>query len=145
MLALIGSGLGFFTSFLPSVMKYFQAKQDQRHELMLMDKQLEQQKVAGEQKLDMVVVDAQAREIEALHKEHASITRASSQWVVNLSATVRPLITYFFFLELILLTVALFFKWITSAEYSLIWDEPMQAIWAAVITFWFGQRTFGKK
>ena len=62
MLSLLGSLLGFGTSFLPKVMDYFQDKQDKAHELALMDKQLEQQKVIGAQKLQMVNVEADIRQ-----------------------------------------------------------------------------------
>ena len=46
MLSLLGSVLGFGTSFLPKVMDYFQDKEDKKHELLLMDKQIQQQKFA---------------------------------------------------------------------------------------------------
>ena len=38
MLSLLGSVLGFGTSFLPKVMDYFQDKQDKKHELSLQAK-----------------------------------------------------------------------------------------------------------
>ena len=38
MLSLLGSVLGFGTSFLPKVMDFFQDKQDKAHELNMMDK-----------------------------------------------------------------------------------------------------------
>ena len=43
MITIISSLLGFGSSFLPSVLDFFKEKRDQKHELMLMDKQLEQQ------------------------------------------------------------------------------------------------------
>ena len=57
MLSLIGSLLGFGTSFLPKVLSFFEEKRDQAHELKLMDKQLEQQIKLGEQKLQFINVD----------------------------------------------------------------------------------------
>ena len=73
MLSLLGSVLGFGTSFLPKVMDYFQDKQDKAHELRLMDKQLENQKVLGAQKLQMTHVEADIRESEALLKHDAKL------------------------------------------------------------------------
>lgn len=61
MLSLLGSLLGFGTSFLPKIMDYFQDKQDKKHELQLMDKQLEQQIQIGNQKLELVVVAIRLR------------------------------------------------------------------------------------
>jgi hypothetical protein len=89
MLSLLGSVLGFGTSFLPKILGFFEEKRNQAHELAMMDKQLEQQQQIGAQKPQMVNVDADIRETEALHKEHATITRNASQWCINLSASVR--------------------------------------------------------
>ena len=145
MLSLLGSLLGFGTSFLPKVMDYFQDKSDKKHELAVMEVQIKQQKELAIQKLEMVNVEADIRETEALHKEHASITRKSSQWVINLSSSVRPVITYCLFIEFATLTFLLSGGYIDNGMYSLIWNNEFQAIWAAVVSFWFGQRTFNRK
>ena len=145
MLSLVGSILGFGTSFLPKVLGYFEEKRDQAHELQMMDKQLEQQLQIGKQKMQMMDIDADIRETEALHKEHASITRKSSQWCINLSASVRPIITYCLFIEFAVLTLSVNMDWITAQQYTMIWNEEFQAVWAAVVSFWFGQRSFNRK
>mgnify|MGYP001359869052 FL=1 len=145
MLSLIGSLLGFGTSFLPKVLSFFEEKRDQAHELKLMDKQLEQQIKLGEQKLQFMNVDADIRETEALQKNQAQITVKSSTWVVNLSATVRPVMTYLLFIEFMVLTFMLAFNWIDLQMYDRIWSNEIQAVWAAVVSFWFGQRSFNRK
>ena len=145
MLSLIGSLLGFGTSFLPKVLSFFEEKRDQAHELKLMDKQLEQQIKLGEQKLQFINVDADIRETEALQKNQAQITMKSSTWVVNLSATVRPVMTYLLFIEFMVLTFMLAFNWIDLQMYDRIWSNEIQAVWAAVVSFWFGQRSFYRK
>lgn len=145
MLSILGSVLGFGTSFLPKVLGFFEEKRDQAHELKMMDKQLEQQLQIGVQKLQMVNVDADIRETEVLHKEHASITKKSSQWVINLSASVRPIITYCLFIEFAALTLSVNMDWIGMEQYTMIWNSEFQAIFAAVVSFWFGQRSFNRK
>ena len=145
MLSLVGSILGFGTSFLPKVLGYFEEKRDQAHELQMMDKQLEQQLQIGKQKMQMMNIDADIRETETLHKEHASITSKSSQWCVNLSASVRPIITYCLFIEFAILTLSVNMDWITAQQYTMIWNDELQAVWAAVVSFWFGQRSFNRK
>lgn len=145
MFSLLGSLLGFGTSFLPKVMDYFQDKQDKKHELQLMDKQLEQQIQIGNQKLDMVHVEADIRETEALLKSQTALTKSSSQWITDLAASVRPFITYLLFIEFMALTLLLAGGYIDNAMYSLIWSDEVVGIWAAVISFWFGSRTFNRK
>jgi hypothetical protein len=145
MLSLIGSVLGFGTSFLPKVLGYFEEKRDQAHELSMMDKQLEQQLQIGAQKLQMMDVEADIRETETLHKEHSSITMKASKWCINLSASVRPVITYCLFIEFAVLTLSVNMDWITTQQYMMIWNAEFQAVWAAVVSFWFGQRSFNRK
>ena len=145
MLSLVGSLLGFGTSIIPKVMGYFETKRDQKFELEMMDKQLQNQLELGNQKLQMMNVDADIRETEVLHKEHASITRKASQFWINVSSSVRPLTTYILLIEFMTLTYLLAFDAITTEMYSMIWNEPMQSVWAAVVCFWFGQRTFNRK
>ena len=110
MLSLLGSLLGFGTSFLPKLLGFFEEKRDQAHELKLMDKQLEQQIKLGEQKLQFMNVEADIRETEALQKSQTKMTVKSSQWVINLSSSVRPIMTYLLFLEFMILTFMLAFK-----------------------------------
>jgi hypothetical protein len=145
MLSLIGSVLGFGTSFLPKVLNFFEEKRDQKHELSIMDKQLEQQLQLGQQKMQMINVEADIRETETLHKEHAEITKKSSQWVINLSSSVRPIVTYCLLLELGILTLAVNMDWITIEQYQNIWSEEFQAGFFSVMAFWFGQRSFNRK
>ena len=145
MLSLLASLLGFGTSFLPKLLGFFEEKRDQAHELKLMDKQLEQQIKLGEQKLQFMNVEADIRETEALQKSQTKMTVKSSQWVINLSSSVRPIMTYLLFLEFMILTFMLAFNSIDLEMYNRIWSNEIQAVWAAVVSFWFGQRSFNRK
>jgi len=145
MLTLLGSLLGFGTSFLPKVMNFFKEKRDQAHELNMMDKQLEQQIKMGAQRIEMSHVDADIRESEALLKHDAAITKKADQWVINLAASVRPVITYLFFIEFFALTVAVNMDWMTTVQYAEIWNDPTQALFGTVVCFWFGSRTFARQ
>lgn len=126
-------------------MGYFETKRDQKFELQMMDKQLQNQLKLGEQKMQMMNIDADIRETETLHKEHASITRKASQFWINVSSSVRPTMTYLLFIEFVTLTYLLAFDMINMDMYRLIWNEPMQGVWSAVVCFWFGSRTFNRK
>lgn len=146
MITLISSLLGFGTSFLPKILGFFEEKRDQAHELRMMDKQLEMQIQLGNQKMQMMNIEADIRETETLHKEHAQITKKGSQWVINLSSTVRPIITYAMFVSYTSLTIMLAFDYIDAEMFALLWAvDGMAPIWAACISFWFGQRTFNRK
>jgi hypothetical protein len=145
MLSIVGSLIGFGSSFLPKVMDYFQDKQDKAHELSLQDKVLESQLKLGVQKLEATKLEGDTKEIEVIHKEHRDITLKASPFFVNLSASVRPVITYFFFLEFVLLTLAVFQGWISNEQFQLLWSPEMSGVWSGVICFWFGSRSFNRK
>ena len=149
MLSLLGTLLGFGTSFLPKVMDYFQDRSDKKHELMVMEVQIKQQKELAIQKLEMVNVEADVREIEALQK---SMQPTGVKWVDGLRGSVRPVITYAFFLLFCFVEVSAYLALTASGVSGLdavnaVWDEDTKALFAAVIAFWFGGRAVarGKK
>ena len=130
---------------MPKVLDYFQDRQDKKHELAMQDKILEQQIQLGKQKLHHLVVDSEIREIESLHKEQTQITKKASQFWINVSSSVRPVMAYLLFGEFLTLTFLLAFDAISMEMYTMIWNEPMQGVYSAIICFYFGQRSFNKK
>ena len=146
MLSLLGSLLGFGTSFLPKVMDYFQDKSDKKHELLVMEVQIKQQKELAVQKLEMVNVEADIREIEALQK---SMQPTGVKWVDGLRGSVRPVITYAFFLLFCFVEISAYLALTASGVSGLdalnaVWDEDTKALFAAVIAFWFGGRAINR-
>jgi hypothetical protein len=146
MLSLLGSLLGFGTSFLPKVMDYFQDRSDKKHELAVMEVQIRQQKELASQKLEMVNVEADIREVEALQK---SMQPTGVKWVDGLRGSVRPVITYAFFLLFCFVEISAYLALTASGISGLdalnaVWDEDTKALFAAVIAFWFGGRAISR-
>jgi hypothetical protein len=147
MLTLIGSLLGFVSSLFPDLLKLFRERQDRQHELAILDRQMEMMRSGHQQRLEEIQVQADIAESRALYK---SAVPTGVKWVDALAGTVRPVITYAFF--------ALFAAVKGSALYVLIavegmllaqalpqiWDPETQALFAAVMSFWFGQRALAK-
>tara|TARA_R100001594_G_scaffold31269_2_gene58269 strand:+ start:356 stop:781 length:426 start_codon:yes stop_codon:yes gene_type:complete len=138
--------MGFGTSFLPKVMDFFQDKQDKKHELAVMEVQIRQQKELASQKLEAINVEADIREIESLHK---SMQPTGVKWIDGLRGSVRPVITYAFFGLFIFVEVSAYLS-LTAAGVSgldavnAVWDEETKALFAAVISFWFGGRAISR-
>lgn len=145
MLSLFGSLLGFGTSFLPKIMDYFQDKQDKAHELSMLAAQTDAQVRLEGVRLQAMNVEADIRESEALLKHDAKLNSRASQWVVNLAASVRPVLSYLFFIEFFVLTLCVNMGWMDLKQYTAIWNTEMQAIFAAVVSFWFGSRTMARR
>ncbi len=136
MSALIGSLAGFLSSFIPELFHFLRDSKDKEHELRLIDRQIEAIKIQGSSRLDEIQIKAEAEESKYLYLQ---ASYCNIKWVDGLSALVRPLITYTFFLLYIALKVAIFHK---SGNHAIIWTSEDQGIFCAVIGFWFGQRSF---
>jgi len=127
-------------------MDYFQDKQDKKHELAIMEVQIRQQKELAVQKLEMVNVEADIREVEALQK---SVQNTGVKWIDGLRGSVRPVITYAFFGLFLFVEVSAYLALTASGISSLdavqlTWDDQTQALFAAVISFWFGGRAINR-
>tara|TARA_R110000824_G_scaffold242700_2_gene431377 strand:+ start:358 stop:780 length:423 start_codon:yes stop_codon:yes gene_type:complete len=140
MLTLLGSVLGFGTSFLPRVMDYFQDKADKKHELEIMTRQAEIQ-------LDKTAIDANIREVETIHEHDASLDGGG--FVNAIRASVRPVITYLFMALFIGVEVTTYYLLIQNGvapgdALVAAWDDQVMAMWASILAFWFGGRQFKK-
>jgi len=161
MLTLLSTLIGFLSSGLPKVIDFFQDKSDKRHELELARMQTErelnlaeigyqaQQKVE-EIKLEQTQVEGFYAERQSLYQHDIEIGKGAAQWVINMRAMVRPTITFGLFALLVIVDIAgIAYAWAHGADFKVmmdtVWDDETQAIWASIISFWFGSQAFGKK
>ena len=107
MLELLGGGvlgglIGGIFRLAPEVLKYFDKKNERQHELAMFDKQCELEKERGAQKLaeigaqreaavDSGVMDA----FNAAINQQSEMVKAAGGWAASLSASVRPMMTYY--------------------------------------------------
>jgi hypothetical protein len=156
---------------LPKILEYFQDKSDKSHELKLAQMQTERElqlAAAGfvaQQRIEEIKFDeiktqteadtrqsligAQQAEMSAIYAHDAALGEGTSQWMKNLRASVRPVITYGFFFLLVAIDATLAYKGLTSGiEFNTLadqlWDNETQALFASIIVFYFGGRAFGK-
>lgn len=144
MITLIGALLGFVSSAFPDVLKLWKDSKTQKHELEMLKIQMEQQRQGHLQKIEMVQANADIAESKALYRTYHS----GIGWVDALNGTVRPVLAYsFFFLYASM-------KWAQISalpdtisianSLPLIWTIEDQAIFAGIISFYFGQRAMHK-
>lgn len=159
MIALLSALLGFLSSGTPEFIKLFREGKDRQHEIALMTLQMEydREKLAiareGEQlaraaRLQEIELHADIAESQALN-ERVKDHRVGVMWVDGLAGSVRPLITYLFFLlygvtkwaqfELLMRASAS-----TQEAVAQLWTEDDMAIFTAIIAFWFGQRMISR-
>ena len=148
MLTLLGSLLGFITSAFPQLLGLIKDWQDRKHELAILDRQMEMQRQGHTQRLEEIAVAADIAEAQALYRHDAQVSRV--KWVDGLRSSVRPMITYAFFLLFaavkgsgLYLLIAV--EGLVLAEaLPRIWDDETAALFAAVVSFWFGARSLAK-
>lgn len=142
MITLLSSLLGFFGSAFPDFLKLFKDNQDKKHELKVLELQLQQQAQGHQNKLEEIRASADISESQALYKTYST----GIHWVDALNGTVRPVLAYAFF-ALYALTKLLQFSLIDPtipASIYILWQEEDQAIFAGIISFYFGQRAMAK-
>lgn len=149
MLTIIGSLIGFGSSFLPSVLDFFKQKEDNKQELALMDKQAELTRITAEFERDKAQVQALSAETVALYQQAS--TEKNDGWVGAYRASVRPTISYLFLLFYIGIKSAALFGMIQyegmliKDALPLVWSNEVDSpILASIISFYFGSRMFRK-
>ncbi len=171
MLTLLSTLISFLMGGLPKILDFFQDKSDKSHELKLAAMQTERemkmleagyvaQQRIEEIRLDEIktetasadrqaLIQAQQAEMQALYAHDMSLNEGTSQWMKNLRAGVRPIITFGFFFLLVFVDVGLFsYGWYRGTDFKelaeMLWDSETQALFASIIAFHFGGRAFGK-
>ena len=148
MLSVIGSLLGFASSAAPAVADHFRAKQNQKFELAKMEKMAQLRAAGFDQEYRMYETKADDNEHARLVAHDISIN-GNTGIISGLQRSVRPVITYAFFALFVTIEVTLLNEALSSgAEFSeainVLWDEDTKAIFAAIISFWFGSRAIDK-
>jgi hypothetical protein len=147
---------------LPKLLNFFQDRSDKAHEIELAKMQTERelqmlergyiaQARIEEIRSDQIQMETQAVERSAMYQHDIEIGKGASQWIINLRASVRPMVTYLFVLLLIIVDIAsIWWAWSVGAPFAesvtMIFDDQEMQILASIIAFWFGTQAFnGKK
>jgi hypothetical protein len=165
MLTIFSTVFGFLAPFLPEVLKYFNRKQDNAHELSVMDLRLKH--AAAEHLWKMEEIDAKAdiAEAQAIRQPQQSFGvqvldaakgHGFGGWLIGpafylfvildwLCGMVRPTVTYAMVAFYMAVKAALV-QSATSAGVSMqaalinVWGEQDWAVLVLVLSYWFGQR-----
>ena len=142
MITLLGSLLGFLVSIFPEVMKYFNKKKDLSHELAVLDRQLDSMREGHFMRVQEITIQGQQQEQVALLE---SVQPSKVRWIEGLSSSVRPVLTYAFFLLYATVKIAQVLalretgaSWISGVLQ--VWGVEDETLLVAVLSFWFGSR-----
>tara|TARA_A200000159_G_scaffold1469_1_gene1640 strand:- start:2379 stop:2840 length:462 start_codon:yes stop_codon:yes gene_type:complete len=146
---LLGSVLGFGGSVVPAITDHFKTKATNKFELQKMEKMAELRAAGFDHEMKMFETQAADKEHDRLIQHDISINQGTGI-IAGLQKSVRPVITYCFFglfavIEVTLLMEALEKGTDFSEAIGILWDDDTKAIFAAIISFWFGSRAIDKQ
>jgi len=155
MLELLGLFGGGLFRLLPSVLDFFHKKQELAHELALLDKQMELDRMHADQKLAEIAAQSEGRTEGAWSDALAEAIRGQAaptgiRWVDALSASVRPVLTYWWAIGLYTTykSITIYLALLSNAGLvvvaGLLVTEFDRAVIGSVISFWFVDRALRK-
>jgi hypothetical protein len=154
---ILGGIFGGIFRLAPEVLKFFDKKNERTHELAMFQEQCKLEQLRGEQKLaeigaqreatvDAGVLDA----FNAAINQQTEMVKAAGGWAASLSASVRPVVTYW--ILLLWSFVHLWFAWnawATGAAPTEVFKTMMSADFSALVSgtlnFWFLDRALMKR
>jgi len=153
----LGSLIGGIFRLAPEVLKWLDKKNERQHELAMFEKQCDLEKVRGEIKLqeicaqrdlavDSGVIDAFKSAIE----QQTEMVKAAGGWIASLSASVRPMVTYWVLAIWSFIHVWFAYNaWLRGMPPELVFKTMMTADFAALVSgtinYWFLDRTLAKR
>jgi hypothetical protein len=154
---IFGSLLGGIFRLAPEVLKFFDKKNERTHELAMFQRQCDLEQIRGQQKLaeigaardaaiDVGVMDA----FNSAINQQAEMAKAAGGWAAALSASVRPVVTYW--VILLWSFVHLWFAWnawLQGAAPREVFETMMTADFMALVSgtinYWFLDRTLKQR
>ena len=154
---ILGGLIGGLFRLAPEAIKFFDKKSEREHELAMFSRQCELEQIRGAQKLteigaqrdaavDMGVMDA----FNAAINQQAEMAKAAGGWAASLSASVRPVVTYWvLFLWSFIHVWFAWRAWRMGMSPELVFKTMMTADFCALlsgtINYWFLDRTLKQR
>ena len=154
---LLGSIFGGIFRMAPEVLKFFDKKNERAHEHLMFSRQCDLEQMRGQMKLaeigaqreaavDVGVMDA----FNAAIEQQASMVKAAGGWAASLSASVRPVVTYWMLLVWSFIHIWFAWNaWLAGAPATEVFKTMMTPDFAALlsgtINYWFLDRTLAKR
>src|SRR6056300_1287413 len=101
--SIIGTLAGGLTSILPGVLSYLQRRDELKHEQQILALRAKYQQADNDLQIDLINAKADANEGESLRRHDASLD--GKGFINALRRSVRPVITYLFFLLFVFVKV----------------------------------------
>jgi hypothetical protein len=154
---IFGSLLGGIFRLAPEVLKFLDKKNERGHELEMFNRQCELEAQRGQQKMAEIgaqheaTVDAGVMNaFNAAIESQTEMAKAAGGWAASLSASVRPVVTYWILLVWSCVHFWMAYSsWRTGMEptevFKLMMSADFSALVSGTLNYWFLDRTLAKR
>ena len=153
----LGSLLGGAFRLAPEVLKWLDRKNERAHELAMFERQCELEKVRGQQKMaeigaerDLAVDTGVMAAFKSAIDQQTEMAKAAGGFIAGLSASVRPVMTYYLLLAYGIVKIAMFIllrqQGVEGTELvGKMWTTDDMALLCGVVNYWIMDRTLAKR
>lgn len=153
----LGSLIGGVFRFAPEVLKWMDKKGEREHELAMFERQCELEKVRGNIKLDEIgaqrdlsVDTGVLAAFRSAIDQQTEMVKAAGGWVASLSASVRPVMTYYLLALYGAVKTAGMVLAVQGGDpvlkvISSCWTPEDMALLCGVVNYWIMDRTLAKR
>lgn len=147
-LAILSPLLGIFGSLLPNIVRIFEKREENKHEIELTKLKMDAAALQAEANLDTETIKAIVSDGQSIRLHDSTLD--GGKFLNALRASIRPVITYVFFLTFILIKIIAMGTMIAAGAdiptiVSTVWDVETMALFSTIMAFWFGSRFLEKR
>jgi hypothetical protein len=147
---LLGGVFGGLLRLAPEALKFFDQKNERKHELAMLEAEMRFAQVKGEIAMRQTEAQMQVAELTAMTeaiKEQSATAQAAGKVVAGISAMVRPFVTYLFVLAYAAVKVA---AYLIALEQNGDWKAVLTSMWSTddmavlnlILSFYFVGRVY---
>ena len=153
----VGSVLGGVFRLVPEFLKAYDRKNERQHELSMFDRQCKLEEQRGTQKLAEIGANREAaidtgvvESFKAAIDQQTEMVKAAGGWVASLSASVRPVMTYYILALYGAVKTAVIVSYAQSGMtlveiLPMVWGVDDMALLSGVVNYWILDRTLAKR
>lgn len=153
----VGSVLGGVFRLVPEFLKAYDRKNERQHELSMFDRQCKLEEQRGSQKLAEIGANREAaidtgvvESFKAAIDQQTEMVKAAGGWVASLSASVRPVMTYYILALYGAVKTAVIVSYAKSGMtlveiLPMVWGVDDMALLSGVVNYWILDRTLAKR
>jgi hypothetical protein len=147
---LLGGVFGGVLRLAPEALKFFDQKNERKHELAMLEAEMRFAQVKGEIAMRQTEAQMTMAEVDAISqafKEQSATAQAAGKIVAGISALVRPFVTYLFVIAYASVKVAAFLIALEqNGDWKLVlttmWGVDDMAVFNMILSFWFVGRVY---